>query len=355
MKTHKILPLLTAVQLEIINGSLMGDGSLSHVKNTACNWKLTKGQSLYDKDGISKQTYMQWHFDNLLPYSSKLSIRSVYKKLVNTSKGILNVPCETPYQSYDFNTCSHPIWTDLAKKWYVWNDGNPILKNNRIIKIVPNDLKLTALTLCVWFMDDGFLYPRNGNAVLCTHCFTLDECNFLVELLNKNLSIKSKVRTDSRTHQPFIFIGVKSYHDLIGIIKPYVAWECFKYKLDNSYSKIHQSGENHSQAKVTEEDVEEMVQLRLSGIAIKKIASKFNVSEACVSLNTTRRWKHQTTKITFIKKPRLTQEQKQHVLTLLKKGMPQKEIAISLNINQSTVSRILCKSCMNKKISSMVL
>jgi transposase len=346
MRQHLTLPPLTDKQLQIVNGSLLGDASLC--KQRKClnaNWKFTKGQSIFDNIGCNKKIFMDWHFDNLYPYSSKLSLRSSNYKLINLKyKKILNVHTnEQQTHSYIFSTHAHPTWTDLAKKWYLWNDNNSVvLKNNRIIKIVPRDLILTSLTVCIWFMDDGSLDAKNGNAIFCTNGFTKDDCEFLVERLEKDVGIKSHVRY--KAGYPVIFVGVKFHKHLINLIKQHVEWDCFKYKIDDTYDKIHNSGENHPLAKLSESAAKKMIEMRQSGKSVLEIANLFKVSDSNVSLITSGfRWKHLENNILVRKKPRLTKEIKDQIITLNQEGIFQKEIAKKLNVNQSTISRTLAK------------
>lgn len=336
------LPPLTDVQLEIVNGSLLGDGSLHRVNNTNWNWKFTKGQSVRDITGCDKRSYMDWHFRSLSPYSSKLARRTSNNKIVTTSEGVMSIKTGAACsESYKFTTHCHPYWTDLAKKWYSWQDGKPVKKSNRIVKIVPTDLILTPLSVCVWFMDDGTLDAKNGNATFCTHGFTWEECEFLVQRLKRDVGIESHVRKDWRGY-PMIFVGVRSHKDLINLIRPHVGWDCFKYKLDESYDKIHQAGENHSQAKLTEIRAREMISLRHEGKSVAELAEIFKVSKASVSMVTSgKHWHHLGDRVEITKKPRVTAEQKNRVRELHNQGMMQKEIATQIGINQATVSRIL--------------
>jgi DNA-binding NarL/FixJ family response regulator len=338
-----ILPSLSNIQIEIINGSLLGDGSLSGVRNKNWNWKFTKGQSQFDTKKISKKSYMDWHFKMLQPYSSKISKGTSKSKIVMKNNLIVNTKTNF-IQSYKFSftTKCNETWTNLSKKWYLWKDGKPFLKNNKIVKIIPKDLVLTPLSVCVWFMDDGYLDSKNGNAKFCTHGFTWEECEFLSKRLKKDLGIESYVKKDSRGY-PIIFLGVKSHKKLIEIIEPYVEWDCFKYKIDKSYNKVHQIGQFHSLSKLTENEIKKMIEMRRNGVYIKDIAKKFKISESCVSFNTTGyRWGH--LKENFIKvknKPRVTKEKIERILELNKEGVSQGKIAKLFKLNQSTVSRIL--------------
>lgn len=272
---------------------------------------------------------MNWHFNELERHSSKLS-----EGVTKSFNGI--------WPKYNYATHAHPIWTELAKKWYKHNaSGHYILNNNRIIKIVPQDLRLTPLTVCVWFMDDGSLDAEDGNAVFCTNGFTDDECEFLVDRLDKDVGIKSHVI--HRRNQPLIYVGTDEHKKLIDLIKPHVKWDCFKYKLDDSYDKKHQCGEEHSQSVLTEDQVLQMFELKDAGVPYKDIASKFNVSPPAASLILSgKRWQHLGKDASPSRKMiRLNSEQKAEALGMVYAGQSQREVAEKFGVNQATISRLI--------------
>ena len=125
---------------------------------------------------------------------------------------------------YVFLTKSIPIFTELEKRWYRQGD-------NKRIKIIPSDLKLTPLSVCVWFMDDGTNYPQKRQAKFATNCFTKEECEQLANGLVK-LGIVASVQPWK--HQYLVYIGSKSYLDFIHMIKPHCIWGCYQYKHDLS-------------------------------------------------------------------------------------------------------------------------
>lgn len=313
----------TTRQNEILTGALLGDGSLYWSKaNPEANSKFTFTQSLRDNEGISKYTYLGWMFNELMPASNSVTNNEI---------------------NYTLVTYTDKIFSELEKKWYLRDENGFHINNNQgnRTKIVPSDLLLTPLTVCIWFMDDGALDAKNGNATFCTHGFTWEECEFLTERLKIDVNIECHVKKDWRNY-PVIFVGVKSQKDLINLIKPHVAWDCFKYKLDDSYDKVHQSGENHSQAKLTDMRAREMITLRKAGKSIAQLAEIFKVSKSNVSLITSgERWTHLRESVSVAKKPRVTKNQIEQIVILAKQGRFQKDIANELNVNQSTVSRIL--------------
>jgi transcriptional regulator len=330
--------MLTAKQLEIINGSLLGDGTIwTNFIDPMCKFQLS--QSKLDKDGINKKSYFSWWAEEFIDIGCSIRPRTIQPKGILYANKI--------YHSYVFTTKCNYFWTELEKKWYK-PIVHPRLKRK---KIIPNDLKLTPLTTCIWIMEDGSNYAKGGNLTIETQGFSPSEVDFLIHRLYEDLSIKATKKRTKKNDQYRIFVGVKYQKNLIEIIKPYVAWECFKYKLDNSYNKVHQSGQNHSQAKITDLQAKEMIDLRREGKPLSEIAKNFNISKANVSLITSgARWKHLESHVEVIKKPRLTKEQKTKIIDLHKKGLLQKEIAKMTNTNQSSISRLLVsiKNASNK-------
>jgi len=236
------------------------------------------------------------------------------------------------------------IWNEVDERWYEMVLTDRVVKRK---KIIPLDLKLTPLTLCVWHMDDGSANSKDANIELNTQGFTLDEIEFLICKLDKDLGIKSHKKTGGKKNGQFkIYVGRKSYFDFIEMIKPHVEWDCFQYKIDTSkYNKKAQIGEDHFGSILTEEKVKKIFKMFDAGVSQKEIATKIGISKASVSLITSgERWQHLGISRSKTNKPRLTHEKKKEIVILNNEGLLQKEIAERLNINQSSVSRVLKES-----------
>lgn len=316
--------------MEIINGSLLGDGWIhNNFVDPMCKFCLQ--QSKLDKDGIDKKTYILWFTSEFI----ELGITLRLKKKKGT--GLANP--NKIYENYLLTTRSHLFWTELEKKWYIPIEHKYFKRK----KIIPKDLILTPLTLCVWMMEDGSNHTKDGNITLETQGFYEEDIEFLIERLNKDLSIKAtKKKNTTGDNQWRIFIGVESFKHVVDLIKPYVTWNCFQYKLDSNYQKIHQAGEHHSQSKITEKDAKNIIEFRKAGTSVKDIAKKFNLTSGAISQITSGvRWSHLTESCNIKKKSRITKEQKLQIKGL--KHLKQKEIAKIVGVNQSTVSRILNK------------
>ena len=98
--------------LEIINGSLLGDGCLIGRKNDNCNSALHLSQSVLDNTNIDKKKYLQYLKDNI-PFSS-----SEIKKKRYCSKELVKLNKKSKYLSKKFSIyrlqfSKNEFWTNL--------------------------------------------------------------------------------------------------------------------------------------------------------------------------------------------------------------------------------------------------
>ena len=232
-KKHELLKLedpLSISQIDVINGSLLGDGSL--YKRSPKN----PGNSFFRKSQTpSRLEYLEWT-NNILGIYSK-NIKEVYSKskIIHVSDKIVSKPCERFLSSYELTSISHPIFSELEKKWYKRNpngeyDYQILGKNTKTrIKIIPSDLELTPLTVAIWFCDDGWHSKSKKTAQFCTHSFSVSEVNFLISLFNRiNLHPKLKI---IKHKYPVINFNGSEYIKLMKCISPYIIWKCFNYKM----------------------------------------------------------------------------------------------------------------------------
>jgi uncharacterized protein (DUF433 family) len=262
------LPSLTELQMDIIIGGLLGDGCISGSNKNKCYCK---------NHSISSEEYIIWTYEKLCPYSSCIyygkqpKIKCVNKKIVRI----------TGYSKFcGMKTHSHPFLTQLREKWY---------RNG--IKMIPSDLKINPQILAIWFCDDGSSNFKTRNAKISTHCFTLDENEFLVAELEK-FNIKSKVYVDRWYDKPKPNIRItdsKSFYNLLEVIQPFIEFKCMMYKTDiNKYLEPNYL----SGAKLNKKHAVEVVKLYNNGMKQKDIAMKFELSQSAIS-NIVRRksWK----------------------------------------------------------------
>jgi hypothetical protein len=160
---------------EIVNGLMLGDGSLI----------LPEGRN-------HAYLLVQQVKKNLVLYIKSLVCPTAIIKQCLYKPHMIGLKAAKASKLYKFWTRVSPILTSYYSKWY---------KNK--IKIVPNDLKMTPVTLLHWFLGDGsssYIRGRKNAVVLTlnTQGFKQKEVVFLQSLLkpitefNINLSgIKS--------------------------------------------------------------------------------------------------------------------------------------------------------------------
>lgn len=91
-------------------------------------------------------------------------------------------------------------------------------------KIIPEELsKLLTLplSLAVWFMDDGYFYPRDKMAYIYIPKLSIEEQERLLETLKNNFSLEVKIKVKKRGNLVLVF-SVKDTQALILLIKPFV-------------------------------------------------------------------------------------------------------------------------------------
>ena len=121
----------TDVQQQIFNGAMLGDGSLTKSSDSInSSFAILHGKMQID--------WLYWKMDK-------------FSKFIETDVGE-----SERYKNAHFKTVRLPIFSKEELKWYKRNeDGGYILRKGRRVKMVPEDLKLTPLTVAVWFFDDG--------------------------------------------------------------------------------------------------------------------------------------------------------------------------------------------------------
>ena len=192
---------LTKKQMDILIGSLLGDGGIYSRNNKKGNY--------YIKQAPKNKDYIFW----------------LYKKLENLTPS-------APKQRKDND------------QWYFYSSQKSnLMRLQRIFytdrkKIVPTniaDLLISPISLAVWYMEDGTLdyRPKDHCAFyLSTHCFSVEETEKLASILKNNFDIDASVYNNliRGKRYPRIVIGSKGRQQFFTLIKPYIV-DCFKYKL----------------------------------------------------------------------------------------------------------------------------
>lgn len=212
------LPELSARQLEIITGSLLGDAHLERPRKSTHHSRFRKGQK------PEHRAYQESLFEEIKPYSKTLKDykkKRVKKVEFKTDKDEVETVCYT---------CSHPVFSAMRDQWYLDEK-----------KIVPMGTVITPLVLAYWFCDDGYVSKGNNNAFICTHSFSLHEVERLSNTMKACLDLnfeprQGKIGKDGEA-QHLLYLGSRDYPSLLEMIKPYVTWDCMKHKLAFSVKK----------------------------------------------------------------------------------------------------------------------
>ena len=203
-------------QMEIVNGSLLGDGCISNSRS-----KKIESRYSFSFVGLTK------HED----YHEIRSIKGFKWGIVKNKNefGYIGDKVFKKQPSCTHNTSVGGIWKELRDKWYV--NG---------IKEVPVDIELTPLTLAVWYMDDGSLGGRkdyiaktarkfedNRRTVqLATMGFSTESLIILQQKF-RDLNYKCNIQKDNSLR-----LTVESSRKFFNVVSPYIP-ESMRYKLPN--------------------------------------------------------------------------------------------------------------------------
>jgi hypothetical protein len=155
---------LTNKELEIINGCLLGDGSLYSRKYTASLSYCCK----YKNICMSLREHLP-------------RIYSVYPR----ESSYFDHRTNKQYTSYRIDSVSNFHLKELRQKWY---------PNGK--KIIPRDLVLTPEICYWWYLGDGC--SGNNSISLCTNGFTIEDVEFLINKfpVHCNLYIQKNKKTN---------------------------------------------------------------------------------------------------------------------------------------------------------------
>jgi len=202
---------LTPVQEQIMIGSLLGDGSI--IQTARNNGRFVKAQT------ERRREYLEWHFKAMQPISKAISV-GYHRKLISrrTATGTVYEKSDTEITTaLTFRTSNATVFNGWRQRWYP--DGK---------KIVPQDFSLTPLSVAIWFCDDGVNQPKQQKAYFCTDCFSTDDCDWLSSKFAE-MGISSSIYMSRG--KPNLHILKSSYLDFMEMIRSYVVWSCFAYKI----------------------------------------------------------------------------------------------------------------------------
>lgn len=207
--------------LQVLDGSLLGDGSLRRLKSGA----------LYHMD-LSKHTiligdhlkYLCWIANNALEPLGVVPCKSYPKLGTTASRG-------KPYRYARLATHVSPVLGQLYDEWYIggsWKEGFI----HGATKVIPRRLMqakvLPVLSLVPWFLEDSGSYHAIGSTkvrVAFAVCnFTEEEVSHLTTMLN-NMGLntvkpaKENVKKGSGLS---IYLAQDSINPLMNLVEPLI-------------------------------------------------------------------------------------------------------------------------------------
>jgi len=268
---NRDLPHLSQKQLEIILGSMLGDGCLTKIYGK-------RGQSCFVEGHCTKQKdYLFWKYQELKTYFKRKPFK-VQRAKIHCCDGKIVRDTKKKVPFWMAMSVQHPVFTSLEKNWYLRDEkGNYVYKSNgHRIKIIPKNFKLTPQIIAVWYCDDGSVSVNNKMIQLATNSFSKEEVNFLINLLDIQFGIKSKLLINQRG-EPTIRIYADSFLDFFKIIEafqlPYL-----EYKFDLKNYNPHTC----RQPVHSDEIIANIFSLAKSGIKQNIIATKLGLSKSFI-------------------------------------------------------------------------
>ena len=194
--------------ISIIIGSSLGDTHLEKRKNGI-------GTRIIFEQSSDNVEYLMW-FHNYLASRGYCNNTKPKLQIRIKQKGKV-------YYQYRVNSYTFSSFNWIHEMFYKLTD-------NKYIKIVPLNIGeyLTPLALAIWFMDDGSSLGRGAR--IATNCFTLEEVNFLCNVLKIKYNIIATPNKCGRDKGYIIYIHVNSMKLFISIVKPYLLPSLY-YKL----------------------------------------------------------------------------------------------------------------------------
>ncbi len=199
---------LSSTQHSILVGSLLGDGTLRRQNSQRrINALFEVNHSFQYRD------YVDWKYAHFQAF-----VLAPPKARKGNGSRV----------AYRFTTRSLPVFTNYFKWFY--QDGK---------KAVPSDIELDALSLAVWFMDDG---SKSRTAwYLNSQQFPVAEQRMLVSRLGSTFGIHATLNSDKQYFR--IRISSSSAETLLRQIGPLVL-PCFRYKMTNDPVTTDPKGES---------------------------------------------------------------------------------------------------------------
>jgi hypothetical protein len=187
-------------QKEILTGMLLGDGHLERQRGAL-------SARLKIEHSVAQSAYVDWKFNEWREWVRTPPKRRIRRNRIGTES--MNI---------GFSTLSHVEFEEFRQRFY---EGRR--------KVVPQDLELSALSMAVWFMDDGSRKSNQCRGLyLNTQSFTELEVTLLRSVMRRDVGVETSVRQQRDGLQ--IYIPSSSVTDLISHMRSEIL-PSMRYKL----------------------------------------------------------------------------------------------------------------------------
>lgn len=185
---------LSQIQKSVIIGSLLGDGYLRIIPGR-------QNAFLEVNHSFSQKEYVDWKYSIL----EDITVSAPKRRVI----GDVRI-------AYRFYTKQHPEITQLYEIFYKGG-----------VKIIPDNIHITPLSLAVWFMDDGSKC-RTSDVYLNTQQF--DHCDQmkLIDIL-KEFNLEARLNKD-KTYTRIRFMK-SSLEEFRRLVSPHIT-PSMKYKIE---------------------------------------------------------------------------------------------------------------------------
>lgn len=204
---------LTEHQLNIINGTMLGDACITNGhKNRKYQYEI--------KQRIDRQEYLESIKSDLTPFVQRITTVSSQKP-IRAEDGSISRSNNDRCYAARIRSRSSWLFTDLREKWYL----TPHEKRPK--KIVPDDLVLNWQIVAFWYCDDGTCQHDRRQIDFCSHGFDAENNDKLVQKL-AYLNLNATMQKDGNKFR--IHISNRHYDAFLENVSPFIKWDCFQYK-----------------------------------------------------------------------------------------------------------------------------
>src|SRR3989338_4003629 len=92
----------------------------------------------------------------------------------------------------------------------------------------------SPLALAVWYMDDGYYYPKDKNSYLYLGRVSLEEATYACEALAKDFGLAPRIY-DKKQKGYALYFGVSQTKRLHNLVRPHMLLPLFAYKLGDTH------------------------------------------------------------------------------------------------------------------------